>query len=395
MRFLSADLVYPIHIPPVSNGVVVVDDSGKIIDLLIPGKDEIPSSLQIEKFNGIICPGFVNTHCHLELSHLKGKLTREKGLPDFIGELIDKRSDDPQEILQAMVDADNEMFEGGIVAVGDISNNSLSSSVKNKSKIVYHTFVELFDIFPERTDKVFSNGLLIQKEFSENGNRSSIVPHSIYTVTKSLMKLICDYAGESGSILSIHNQESSGENEMFTNGTGQLIEKLQELTGAYSDWKSFGKSSLYVLLSQLNPEIPVQLVHNTFTGLHDIQTTLKKLTNVYWCLCVNANLFIENTVPDILNFVMEKCILTVGTDSYASNTSLSVLDEMITIKKRFPQIELPEMLSWATINGADYLGLSRNYGSFEKGKSPGINLISNIELAHLQLNSGCKVQRLI
>lgn len=395
MRYLSADLVFPIHIPPVSEGIVIVDDDGKIIDLLDPVKNEIPSSLPIERFSGILCPGFVNTHCHLELSHLKGKLSQKKGLPEFISEMVEKRNGNDEEILHAMTQADTEMFSDGIVAVGDISNSAISSIVKKKSKIYYHTFVELFDISSDRADKVFNDGIYLQKEFSENGLIASIVPHSLYTVSDRLMKLICTNTEKSKSIFSIHNQENSGENEMFEKGTGALIDKMQKLTSAFSNWKPSGKSSLATFFERFNPTFSLQLVHNTFTSQFDIQLMLRKNSSVYWCLCINANLFIENVTPDLLMLTKEKCLLTIGTDSYASNLSLSVLDELRMIASKYPKITLEEMLTWATINGADFLLISGKYGSFEKGKKPGINLISEIDTKQLKIKNESKLQKLL
>ncbi len=394
MRYLSADLVFPVHIPPVSEGILVVDTEGKIIDLLDPVKNEIPSSLPIERFNGILCPGFVNTHCHLELSHLKGKLSQKKGLPEFISEMVEKRNGNDEEIIHAMTQADNEMFSEGIVAVGDISNSAISSIIKKKSDIYYHTFVELFDISSDRADKVFNDGIDLQKEFSENGLIASIVPHSLYTVSDQLMKLICANTEKSKSIFSIHNQETSGENEMFEKGTGALIDKMQKLTSAFSNWKPSGKSSLATFIDRFNPMFSVQLVHNTFTRLFDIQLMLRKNNSVYWCLCINANLFIENVSPDITMLTKEKCLVTIGTDSYASNLSLSVIDELRMIATKYPKIALEEMLTWATINGADFLRISNKYGSFEKGKKPGINHISGIDIKQLKLKNESKLQKL-
>ena len=394
MRYLSADLVFPIHVLPISDGVVVVDDDGKITDLLDPVKDEIPTSLPVEKFNGILCPGFVNTHCHLELSHFKGKFSQKKGLPEFIGEMVEKRNGNNEEVQQAMAEADNEMYASGIVAVGDISNEIVSSDIKQKSKIFYHTFVELFDIFPDRAESVFEKGRHIQNLFSKKGLNSSIVPHSLYTVTNPLMKLIYEYAKKSESIFCIHNQETLAEDEMFEKGTGKLIEKLQELTKAYGDWQPSGKSSLKTFMDQFHPTIPLQLVHNTFTTLSDIRMMIQNPFPSYWCLCVKANLFIENKLPDIQLLLKEKSILTVGTDSYASNSTLSIFKELQIIALKFPEIALNEMLSWATLNGANFLCKANLFGSFEKGKIPGINLISNINLMELKLNSECKIVRL-
>ena len=325
MRYFSADIIFPIHRSPIRNGILLTDDHGKILGLIDPSQEEIPDSLPIEKFKGILCPGFVNTHCHLELSHLKGRMTQRKTLPFFISEIIGKRNAEKEMIIQAMNESDAEMYREGIVSVGDISNSSDSIDIKKDSKIQYYTFIELFDIFPDRAEKVFDGGLSLLKEFTDSGMDASLVPHAPYTVSERLMKMIYLEAERANGLLSIHNQETASENEMFENGTGALIEKLKDLTGAYTAWNPLGISSLKSLIGMFPSDIPTQLVHNTFTSNDDIVYALKKIPDLYWCLCVNANLYIENIFPDINLMKDKKCKITIGTDSYASNTSLSVL----------------------------------------------------------------------
>lgn len=395
MHAFSADIVFPVNLSPIRKGVVVVDGNGTIADFLDPSKDEIPDSLAIKSYEGVICPGFVNAHCHLELSYMKGKFTQKKGLPFFIGEMVEKRNADAELIHSAIVEADSEMYQSGIVAVGDISNTSHSILSKKQSKIYYHTFVELFDIFPERSVAVFENGLKLQSEFSNSGLKSSIVPHAPYTVTNRLLELIVDHARKSGDILCIHNQETPSENEMFQKGTGSLIEKLQQMTGAYSEWKPAMKSSLRSILEKINHSPRLQLVHNTFSDKEDIRIANQIHPSLYWCLCPNANLFIENTLPAIDVLRSENCKMTIGTDSYASNNSLSILDELKSIHQNFPEISLSDLLEWSTHNGAKFLGIEDAFGSFEKGKKPGINLITNIDMKNLTLRNDSSVQRLV
>src|SRR3954462_12303757 len=129
MRKISADYIFPVSSPPVKNGVVIIDDNGIILEVLPPsgGQDS-------EKYSGIICPGFVNAHCHLELSHLKGQISEKKGLAGFISELIPKRGKfSPEEIKTAISSAEDEMLRNGIVAVGDISNTDDSFEQKRKN----------------------------------------------------------------------------------------------------------------------------------------------------------------------------------------------------------------------------------------------------------------------
>ena len=116
----------------------------------------------------------------------------------------------------------------------------------------------------------------------------------------------------------------------------------------------------------------------TFSNEHDIDIANEHFNEVFWSFCPNANLYIENSLPDIPLFYKLKQKCTIGTDSLTSNHQLSILEELKTIQANFPQIPLIEILMWATLNGAEALNLSARIGSFEIGKKPGINLISNI-----------------
>lgn len=101
----------------------------------------------------------------------------------------------------------------------------------------------------------------------------------------------------------------------------------------------------------------------------------------FFCLCINANQYIENALPPIEMLRKNNCTIVLGTDSLASNWSLNILDEIKTIKQNFPAIALEEMLQWATINGAKALQMENDLGSFEKGKKPGVVLIDEQKLA--------------
>ena len=135
------------------------------------------------------------------------------------------------------------------------------------------------------------------------------------------------------------------------------------------------------------------LVHNTYTSLEEIKNAIRTRDNLYWCFCPNANLYIENNTPDFHLFNSVDCNIVIGTDSLASNRSLSVLGELKTITGR-GEIPLHTLLKWATINGAKFLGLDEKLGSFEKGKKPGVNLIQEVDFQNMKLTKASTVKRL-
>jgi cytosine/adenosine deaminase-related metal-dependent hydrolase len=135
-------------------------------------------------------------------------------------------------------------------------------------------------------------------------------------------------------------------------------------------------------------------VHNSFTSAADIKAVQKQMPNSFWCLCPNANQYIEQTMPPIELLRTNNAEIVIGTDSYASNWSLNILDEIKTIQKHNPSIPLAEMLGWATLNGARALQMDKVLGSFEKGKKPGVVLIEGVDTNGL-LSKTSSAQRLI
>jgi aminodeoxyfutalosine deaminase len=95
-------------------------------------------------------------------------------------------------------------------------------------------------------------------------------------------------------------------------------------------------------------------------------------------------------MPPIELLRSEKANIVIGTDSYASNWSLNILDELKTIQQHNPQIPLEEMLGWATINGARALQMNQHLGSLETGKKPGVVLISGVDALNGLKNASSK-----
>jgi cytosine/adenosine deaminase-related metal-dependent hydrolase len=290
------------------------------------------------------------------------------------------------------------MWAAGISVVGDISNSALSVETKLKSRIFYHTFIESFGFHPSRADKAFDYALFVQQQFASQNLKCSVVPHSPYSVSQPLFEKIAQNAVEVNSIVCMHNQESEGEAEFFTNGTGAIATHISETLGIdTSHWNPTGQSSLVSVLKYLPAENPLLLVHNTFTTQADIDVLLQQraLENTFFVLCPNSNLYIENQLPPVELFRQNNLNICLGTDSLASNHQLSVLAEMIILQGNFPDIQLEELVNWACFNGAKALQVANRFGSFEPGRKPGVNLISGIDFKNMKLTEKSKVKRLV
>jgi cytosine/adenosine deaminase-related metal-dependent hydrolase len=379
--------------------VLITSETGLIQDIVLlqeAGED-------VEFFNGIISPGFINAHCHLELSHLKGLIPEQTGLVDFVFKIISERHFAEEEIVTAIEKAEQEMRQNGIVAVGDICNTAHTIPQKKKQQLHYHNFIEAAGFVPASASERFERANTVLAEYLStiNDQSSTVCPHAPYSVSPQLFQLINEHTAN--DIITIHNQETIAEEEFIKTKTGDFLKLYERLGTDISFFKPTGKSSLQSWWPYMNKNQSAILVHNVTTSAEDIDFVKlstfnnpgrrQRESSTFFCLCPNANLYITNSLPDVNMLINKGCTIVLGTDSLASNHQLNILEEIKTLQTNFPALPLETMLQWATINGAKALQMSNQLGSFEKGKQPGIVLIEGVE--NLQLNNNTSAKRVL
>lgn len=377
MKTFSADILYTADSKPILNGFVQVNEQNEIVQV---GELSNFNGTVTQHFKGAISPGFINAHCHLELSFMYEKIPTHTGLIDFIKHVVQLRNQFDEETQQKLIQfGEQQMVENGIVAVGDISNDTRSFSVKEKSNLRFHTFVEVFDFQPNVTLEYIQKGKdVYQAAPKKNGNTASITPHAPYSCTPTLVNFCDRFSSNHTPLLSIHNQEHPEENQYFIDKTGtwnQLFKDWEE----NQDWfEPAGKTSLQALGECLTKRNQILFVHNTFTSAEDVAWASENLKEVFYCSCPNANQFIENRLPDYNRLTQAGAKLCLGTDSLASNWQYCILEEMKTVQKNFPNFSTEELIQWACINGAKALLFDSDLGSISVGKTPGLVHISNL-----------------
>ncbi len=318
----------------------------------------------------------------MELSHLRGEIAPHTGMSGFIAQMIQRKPYDTQQILEAMQHADAAMYAVGIVAVGDISNNNSSFAVKINSNIYYHSFLEVAGL-PEKVCKQrLQECLLFLKEADKLQLPASITPHAPYSMNENAFRKSVEFAKQRG-ILSIHNQESAEENELFLHGSGKMYDSF--VRSGMTPPASIEKTSIHRLLPLINEKIQVLLVHNVFTDDEDYEAAIHICPNIAWVLCPNSNLYINNVLPPVERLLRKGATIALGTDSLASNTQLSILEEMKTLQREFPALSFEKIIEWATLGGAKALHMDKKLGSIAVGKRPGLVLIENFDFENRKL----------
>lgn len=361
-------------LPP--NYLLVINEAGEVLDC----RAAAPNETEVEFFNGVLCPGFINCHCHVELSHLKNKIPSHTGLVNFVQQVMRLKNFSRAEKEAAMTLALAQMEATGIVAIGDICNTTDSLFIKKAGSMHWHNFIEISGFVPAGAATRLQQGLAVLQQFysQKAKGQHSLSPHAPYSVSAKLFQKINEHT--KGQLISIHNQEATAENELYQHKTGHFLELYKNLQIDIAGFEASKKSSVQSWMPYFTHRQNIISVHNSFTSVSDVNFMLNQLSqninSLHFCICINANLYIENTLPPLSLLLNTQAAIVLGTDSYASNEQLSIVAEINSVLKHFSQVSLETALGWATLNGARALGLQQILGSFEMGKKPGVVLLS-------------------
>lgn len=378
-RKFTADKIFNGYELLPDNYVLITTVDG-VVEALIDKKD---AGDNIEALVGIISPGFVNAHCHTELSYLKDAIPSGTGLVQFVQRVMGNRSLLSEAKIRAMQLAEKEMYNSGIVAVGDICNTADSITIKKESKLWWHNFIEISGFVEAVAAKRLADTQLIFDAFSINNlANTTLSPHAPYSVSKALFSAL--NTSTAGELITIHNQESAAEDELYLYKTGGFLELYKNFGINISSFMPAAKTSFQTWLPYFTNNQSIISVHNTCTTQGDIDFLMKQAVfaaaRFYFCICINANKYIEQKIPPIQLLRKNNCQIIIGTDSYASNWHLNIWEEIKTIQQETAfAIPLPEILQWATINGARALQMDNLLGSFDIGKKPGIVLLEGVQ----------------
>ena len=380
---------------PIKNGYVTIDDEGKILEI---GKIEKECE-STEFYNGILIPGMVNSHCHIELSHLVNLFRQNTGMAGFIAQINELRCNcDRDGRIKALEAEMDNLYNQGVQAMADISNCDESFEKKASSPMYTRSFLEVFGTEPNDAPAIVAGALQLMEKAHAMGIDAAPTPHACYTSSRELIGSVSKEGIDRGFV-SYHSEESWEENAMIKTGTGPLADDYHRRK--MSTPEVCGCNSLIYYIDTLRKiygdSIPghILLVHNTYTDKDSIDYALKYMQHPYWALCPKSNIFIHRALPPIELMRSKHLKMTIGTDSLSSNTSLDMIDEVRCLQEHFPQIPLEELLQYATLNGAEFLKKDDLFGSLTPGKKPGLILVDHIDWENMKLTPQSKTTRLI
>ncbi len=376
VKRITASFVYTLDAEPIRNGYVEYDEAdGTVVGVGACAPEE-------EVGEGALVPGFVNAHCHVELSHLHGKFRKGTGMAGFIDQINELRDWAGREVKIGLTKKwMDKMWSDGVSAMADISNDDSSFDVKKDHPMYTRTFLEVFGSEPEMCGDVMNDVSELKKIADSCGIDAAPTPHSCYTMSPQLLSASAAAGLESG-FLSYHSQESMEEEELIMKGEGAMYENRKR--SGMSTPPVTGESSLKYFLERLSGAKPapydehILLVHNVCLEQDDVDALKRVMRNPYFAICPLSNIFIHNALPPIDLMRRNGLAIALGTDSLSSNDDLDMVKEMVCLHENFPEVPMEELLEWACLNGAKFLKKDDVLGSLTVGKRPGVVRVSGI-----------------
>lgn len=380
MNRIAAEYVFTLNEDkPIRNGFVEFDNDGTVTSVgecSDPGREKA-------FIKGAVVPGFVNTHCHLELSYLWKSFRKGTGMAGFIDQINEMR--DNKSIDEKLHDIShwmNVMWNRGVSAMADISNCADTFAIKKASPMYTRTFLEVFGTEPQDCASVMENVLRLKAVADGYGLDAAPTPHACYTMSPELVTAVSAEGLKSG-FLSFHSEETEEEEDMLKYGRGAMWDNRK--AAGMSVPPVTGKSSLLYFIDRLEKAHPapfdehILLVHEVCMDQEGIDAVRKVMNHPFVALCPQSNIFIHNSLPPVPLMRRNGLKITVGTDSLSSNDDLDIVRELYCLQNAFPEVGLNELLTWACLNGAEFLSKENEYGRIAVGMKPGLVAVENLD----------------
>jgi cytosine/adenosine deaminase-related metal-dependent hydrolase len=375
-----AEHVLPGDAPPIVDGAVVVaghdhaaHPHGTVLDVG-PAAELLArhAGADVVRLHGVLLPGLVNAHTHLELSAMRGKVAGGRGFVGWVDSLITQRPEvAPEDDVEAIEAAVDELVRTGTVAVGEVTNSLASVPALARRGLAGSVFHE---VFGQDRATVLKRVDVLHEELAERlacwPSRDlsyAPAPHTLYTTHEDAVRTLLETAQRHGTRTSLHLAEHAPERRAIEHGDGPVPAWLMARARQSPAWP---KKPLFDYAESLGALAGnVLLVHLVEARADELARVADKGAPVV--LCPRSNLHIEMKLPPLLAVRQAGLEAALGTDSLASNASLDVLAEAKALACRFPGVPAWELVQMATWNGARALGRS-DLGRFAKGSRPGV-----------------------
>lgn len=374
---------------PIDNGAVAVSGSqivevGRFDDIKTRNAGNI-----VDLGEQALLPGLINAHCHLDYTCLRGKISRQKSFADWIRAInAEKSALSPEDFLASINDGFKEAKRFGTTTNANLTAfPELISQVQAPIRTCW--FVELIDIrAPERANELVKSAIeslgrarsaLVLSE-AEGGAPWGLAPHALFTASKDLFRRCEEIAQQEHILLTTHLAESREEMEMFRDGSGPLDEFMRSIERPMDDCGNETPLERFLDLidssGSLNRPRTIEvnrpypfwiLAHLNELTEGDFDLLKQSNSKFHVVHCPRSHNYFGHSPFAFDRLRSLGFNICLGTDSLASNESLSLFDEMRAFQKKFPRISPEEIFQMVTVNPARALRKENALGQMRPG----------------------------
>src|SRR5262245_43384799 len=386
---IRARIVVTMAGAPINDGAVAVSGN-KIVDVgAFKNVKARNSGETLDLGEQVLLPGLINAHCHLDYTCLRGKIPPQKSFTDWIRAINTQKSKlSPADYSASIKDGFDEAKKFGTTAIANLTAfPELISEVQPPIRTWW--FSELIDVrAPERANELVDSAI---ESLDRAGALRGLAPHTLFTASKNLFRRCEEIAQREHILLTTHLAESPEEMEMFRNGSGPLYEFIKSIgrpmddCGEETPLKIFlgapgrarsanapashtrsvsGRAALPAGGRTLPQWIVVHLNELTENDFDLLERSNSKFHIVH---CPRSHSYFGHSPFAFERLSSLGFTISLGTDSLASNESLSLFDEMRAFQKNFPQISAEEILKTVTVNPARALRCEKTLGQIRPG----------------------------
>ncbi len=312
----------------------------------------------------LVMPGFVNTHSHLQFTAARGKMPNHDFIEWVRAAIAYSSKISVNEMLRGVEEGVEELLASGTTAVGDIASHPTVAEKVARSSLRAVVFAEA--LAPNETggEQAWRHCLDFLEVARNAGGRVGLAPHGPHTVAPQLFAAFFRYARERDIPITSHVAESPEENRFIGTGEGPFLDLLQNRGTLANGFNGYGKSPV-MLIRQQGALRHLIAAHLNEVDEEDVAALVAEKAIPVFCPG-SSRWFGRKKVMPLDRFFEAGLAPCLGTDSAASNGSLSMLDELRAARGYFDSIPLERLVEAATMNGARALGLE--CGALEPGR---------------------------
>lgn len=362
---LRARYVLPMDQPPIEDGAVVIEGDtvtavGKTAEIRAAHAGELR-----DLGERVLAPGLINAHCHLELTRLRGEVEWRGSFIEWLLQLVAaKKLHSDKDYLSGFQIGLEQLTGSGTTTIVDVTSMPAILHQILPTKLRVWWCLELIDLNRSEDAKgIATEALEFIAAHPDVRGGFGFSPHAPYTVSAELYRLSAQYSRARNILLTTHLAESQEEDDMIRRGTGSMYDYFLRAQRDMRDCKRTGPSQLLAEFGVLGPNC-LAAHANCLTPL---DMALLKQTGTHVVHCPKTHRYFHRGTPLVQALREQGINVCLGTDSMASNDTLSMLDEMQTLARMFPRMSAQELLEMATLNGAKALRQEGKLGRIAPG----------------------------